>query len=396
MKSLEKQLLQLPVPGQVASQHSEQLIDRIVAQIKLHNGRISFEHYMRMVLTEPGFGYYVSGNQKFGASGDFVTAPEISPLFSQCLANQCGQILSCLTGNDQRNILEFGAGSGTMAAEILLQLERQKNLPVNYFILELSAELKQRQLQTFQQKAPHLLDCVQWLESLPPSSFSGVILANEVLDAMPVHRFFKTGERLGEYYVAWNEGRFIWQQGEFSNNRLADRVKNISGQLPDEYISEVNLAAEAWVATIAETLKQGVVLIVDYGFPQHEYYHLQRNQGTLMCHYRHRSHDNPFVYPGLQDITAHVDFTAIAQAALDAGLQISGYTNQAFFLLANGLENFLQNLDPDSAEYMQLAKQVKTLTMPGEMGELFKAMALSKSYDSPLAGFQLKDMRSRL
>ena len=396
MNSLEKQLLQLPVPTPEARQHSQQLIQAIADEIEQHNGRITFEHYMRMALTEPGLGYYVSGNQKFGESGDFVTAPEISSLFSRCLAHQCAQILSRWPDQGDQQILEFGAGSGVMAADILLELEQLQMLPARYFILELSAELKQRQQQTLQQRAPHLSSCVQWLDTLPESGFCGVVLANEVLDAMPVHRFFKTVEQLGEYYVAWENNQFVWQQGDFSTALIAERVKQVCSALPGEYTSEINMAADAWIATIAERLAQGVVLIIDYGFPQHEYYHPQRNQGTLMCHYRHRSHDNPFLYPGLQDITAHVDFTAVAQAADDAGMQVAGYTSQAFFLIANGLENFLQDVDVNSPDYMRLTQQVKTLTMPGEMGELFKVMALSKTYEGLLQGFQLQDLRSKL
>lgn len=396
MNSLEKQLLQLPVPTEEAHQHSQQLVQAIVDEIEQHNGRISFEHYMRMALTEPGLGYYVSGNQKFGESGDFVTAPEISSLFSRCLARQCAQILSRWPDQGDRQLLEFGAGSGVMAADILLELEQQQMLPARYLILELSAELKQRQQQTLQQRVPHLSSRVQWLDALPASGFCGVVLANEVLDAMPVHRFFKTAEQLGEYYVAWENDQFVWQQGEFSNVLIAERVKQVSSALPDGYTSEINMAADAWIATIAERLAQGVVLIIDYGFPRHEYYHPQRNQGTLMCHYRHRSHDNPFLYPGLQDITAHVDFSAVAQAADDAGMQVAGYTSQAFFLIANGLESFLQDVDVNSPDYMRLTQQVKTLTMPGEMGELFKVLALSKNSDGSLQGFQLHDLRSKL
>jgi len=396
MNSLEKQLLQFPVPDQDAQQHSQQLIQLIVDEIEQRGGRISFERYMSLALTAPGLGYYVSGNQKLGASGDFVTAPEISSLFSRCLARQAAQILSHLYAEGDANLLEFGAGSGVMAADILLQLEQLDVLPTNYFILEVSAELKQRQQETIQKKVAHLMHRVHWLDTLPQSGFRGVVLANEVLDAMPVHRFFKEKKQLGEYFVAWDGKQFVWEKGNFCNEFVATRVNELSDLLSDTYSSEMNLAMDAWVASVAELLNQGVVLVVDYGFPQHEYYHAQRDQGTLMCHYRHRSHDNPLVYPGLQDITAHVNFTAAAEAADAAGLHVAGYNSQAFFLIANGLESVMQSVDVNDPEFLKLSQQIKTLTMPGEMGELFKVMALSKGYDQSLRGFQLQDLRSRL
>ena len=396
MNSLEKQLLQFPIPDQDAQQHSQRLIQMMMDEIEQHGGHISFERYMSLALTAPGLGYYVSGNQKLGASGDFVTAPEISSLFSRCLARQSAQVLSHLHVEGEANLLEFGAGSGVMAADILLELEHLEVLPANYFILEVSAELKQRQQETLQHKAAHLMDRVQWLESLPQSGFRGVVLANEVLDAMPVHRFFKDRSQLGEFFIAWDGQQLVWEKNNFCNEHVASRVKELSGLLPDIYSSEINLAMDAWIASVAEFMHQGVVLVVDYGFPQHEYYHAQRDQGTLMCHYRHRSHDNPLIYPGLQDITAHVNFTAVADAADAAGLHVAGYNSQAFFLIANGLENMLQLVDVNDPEFLKLSQQVKTLTMPGEMGELFKVMALSKGYDQALQGFQLQDLRSRL
>ena len=397
MNSLEKQLLQFPEPGEDARRHSQQLIQLLVKEIEQNSGRISFEHYMALALAAPGLGYYVSGNQKLGAAGDFVTAPEISAFFSHCLARQCAPILGHLSAEGEVNVLEFGAGSGIMAADVLLELERLGQLPSRYLILEVSGELRQRQQQTLQQKAAHLLERVQWLDALPaPRGFRGVVLANEVLDAMPVHLFFKEKETLGEYYVGWNGEQFTWEQGDFSNREIAARVKAISNRLPDHYRSEINLAMDGWLTSVAETLDQAVMFIIDYGFPRQEYYHAQREQGTLMCHYRHRSHDDPFVYPGLQDITAHVDFTAVAEAAHEAGLQVAGYNTQAMFLLANGLDTMLKSSDVNDPEFLRLARQVKTLAMPGEMGELFKVMALTREYDQALQGFQLQDLRAKL
>ncbi len=396
LNSLEKKLLQFPAPDQDAQQHSQLLINRIIEEMVRHDGRISFEKYMSMALTAPGLGYYVSGNRKLGADGDFVTAPEISPLFSRCVARQSAQVLSSLQTNGNANMLEFGAGSGVMAADILLELEQLKVLPERYFILEISAELRQRQLQTIQRMAAHLSDRVTWLDRLPDNGFRGVVLANEVLDAMPVHRFYKDKDQLGEYYVAWEGQRFVWERHQFSDPQVASRVCELSEKLPDCYSSEINLAMNAWIASVSEFLQQGIVLIIDYGFPQHEYYHEQRQQGTLMCHYRHRSHDNPLLYPGLQDITAHVNFTALAEAADAVNLHVAGYNSQAFFLIANGLENMMLAGDMNDPAYIKQAQQVKKLTMPGEMGELFKVMALTREFNTALQGFQLQDLKSRL
>lgn len=395
LKTLEKQLAQLPEPSPAAQHHSRRLVERIVNEIN-ENGPMSFERYMALALTAPGLGYYVSGNQKLGAAGDFVTAPEISPLFSRCVARQCEPVLREVGAQQDADIWEFGAGSGVMAADILLELEQCNCLPRQYCIVEVSAELKERQRETLSAKAPHLLSRVQWLDTLAGQSINGVVLANEVIDALPVHRFYRENDAAGEYYVDWNGERFVWQQGSFSSDAVAQRVNALLAQLPSHYISELNLVADAWIGSLSDVLNQGVVLIIDYGFPRSEYYHSQRNQGTLMCHYQHRAHDDPFVYPGLQDITAHVDFTAVAEAAHDSGLQVSGYNTQAFFLIANGLEEFTHDLDVEDPAYLKAAQQIKTLTMPGEMGELFKVMALTKNYHQPLQGFKLQDLRGRL
>ena len=393
---MKRQILQFPEPDADALQHSQLLTDAIVEEINQQGGQITFERYMALALSKPGLGYYVSGNQKFGASGDFVTAPEISSLFSRCVAQQCMEIISNLPTTSAASILEFGAGTGVMAADILLEMEQLDALPRHYYILEVSAELKQRQQQTLTNKVPHLLGLVEWLDELPADGFNGVILANEVLDAMPVHRFYKDAERTGEYFVGWVNNEFVWKKGQFSFDVLREKVVELEQLIPEGYSSEINLAASAWVSSIAKMLQSGVALIIDYGFPRHEYYHPDRVQGTLMCHYRHRAHEDPFLYPGLQDITAHVDFTAVAEDAYKAGMEIKGYTNQAFFLLGNGVEKYLENKDSSSTEFMKLSQQLKTLTMPGEMGELFKVIALGKEYNEPLKGFSFKDNRSKL
>ncbi|VAW95187.1 SAM-dependent methyltransferase, MidA [hydrothermal vent metagenome] len=384
-------LVRLPEPDGKAQAHSMALIRLIVDEIACAGGQISFARYMELALFAPGLGYYSAGSQKFGASGDFVTAPEISPLFSRCLARQTAEVLENLGGGD---VLEVGAGSGIMAADLLAELALLGSLPEQYFLLELSADLRQRQRETLTQKVPHLLARVQWLDSLPDASFRGVVLANELLDALPVHRFRVEVSGLTERCVCWRDGRFQWCRAEIDDAALAQCLAMLGEGLPEGYESELNLTAGGWIGSVAALLQAGVVLLIDYGFPRHEYYHPQRDRGTLMCHYRHRAHDDPFVYPGLQDITAHVDFTAVAECAVDSGLNVLGYNTQGLFLLANGITELAQS--DDEHEQRLLAQQVRTLTLPGEMGELFKVIALGRDYDAPLRGFMLQDLRGKL
>ncbi|MGM0593848.1 MAG: class I SAM-dependent methyltransferase, partial [Pseudomonadota bacterium] len=345
-------------------------------------------------LYAPGLGYYSAGSGKFGEAGDFVTAPELSPLFSRCLARQCAEVLAGIGGGE---ILEFGAGSGVMAADILAELARLEQLPPRYCILELSADLRQRQQQTIEQRVPELASRVVWLDALPEAGFRGVVLANEVLDAMPVHRFVIDNGEPHQLDVVWDGKEFLLESGP-PDAALYTRLKQLQQQygLAEGYYSEINLRAEEWVRSLAGFLAQGVALLIDYGFPQREFYHPQRSMGTLMCHYRHRAHDDALTLVGLQDITAHVDFTAVGEAALDAALAVRGYTSQANFLIANGVTELLAEAEGDARVQLALSAQVKRLTMPGEMGELFKVMALSRGWEGPLRGFALKDERERL
>lgn len=287
-----------------------------------------------------------------------------------------------------------------MAADILLYLKQQDKLPKEYWILELSADLRERQQETIAKKIPEFLHKVKWLDELP-DTFSGVVVANELLDAMPVQLFQKKENDINEINVVWHNDHFAFRFNSSFDQRLLQRVKNIEAELATEfdsgYLSEINFAAEDWIKSIAERLQSGVIILIDYGFPQHEYYHSQRNQGTLMCHYRHRTHPDAFVYPGLQDITAHVDFTAMADAALESGMRVLGYTNQANFLMGAGLLD-IAGLDKQQTEtqQMEVAAQVKKLTLPHEMGELFKVIGFSKNRDIALAAFAFHDMRSSL
>jgi SAM-dependent MidA family methyltransferase len=382
----------LPPPNSEAIAHSQRLVDLIQQDIKQAGGSIPFVEFMNSALYAPSLGYYSSSIRKFGAEGDFITAPEISPLFSQCLAKQCQQVLASF---DEGVILEFGAGSGIMAANILQALESMKQLPKQYLILELSADLQLRQRETLQAQVPHLLDRIQWLKSLPTEPIQGVILANEVLDAMPVQRFRLDEQGVSEFYVGNNnDTSFVWETANSSDESLLTIVEAL--HLDVGYVSELNLALPAWIQALSDILTAGLVLLIDYGFPSSEYYHPQRNQGTLMCHYQHYAHDNPLILVGLQDITAHVNFTAVAEAADAAKLHVSGYTNQGNFLLACGLIELLSAFDfNDSKNYLQQTQAVKKLMLPHEMGELFKIMALSRNLSIPLLGF-VNDERVRL
>ena len=350
---------------------------------------------MELALYAPGLGYYTAGSAKLGEEGDFITAPEISPLFSQALANAILPIL-----DSETIILEVGAGRGRMAADILTFLSQKNKLPKEYWILELSADLRERQKQTIKKTAPKLIGKVKWLDELP-NQFSGVVFANELLDAMPVQLFQKEENDIHEVNVTWLNDQFSFQTKSSFDERLVTRVKEIESELENDfqsgYVSEINFAAEDWLKSIAEKLQQGVIVLVDYGFPRHEYYHAQRTQGTLMCHYRHRTHPDAFVYPGLQDITAHVDFTAMADAALESNLKIIGYTNQVSFLMgADLLELSAIDENQDTQQQMETASQIKKLTLPHEMGELFKVIGFSKNCDIDLPAFEFRDSRNSL
>lgn len=381
---------ELPLPKAEERALSDKLQRRIREEIDSSGGSIPFARFMELALYAPGLGYYAAGLRKFGAGGDFVTAPELGSLFARCLARPCQSILAESGSSD---ILEAGAGSGVLAGDLLLELESLNSLPMHYFILELSAELKTRQAETLRRKAPHLVHRVHWLDTLP-ASFSGILLANELLDAMPVERFKITENGVHQLRVAWENDRFTWREIP-ADSAIRTRLDPFS--LPPSYTSEINLQAEAWIRSVADILKQGALLLIDYGFPRAEYYHSQRTQGTLMCHYRHRAHDDPLMFVGLQDITAHVDFTAIAEAAVETGLSLLGYTSQAAFVIGCGLEQLVAGSDPEKTrDHLELTQQIKKLTLPHEMGELYKVMALGRGVKELLPGFSLQDRRGRL
>ncbi len=379
----------LPEPSEEARAHSDRVAQRIRAEIEAGGGWIAFSRYMELALYAPGLGYYSAGARKLGREGDFVTAPEISPLFGRTLARQVRQVLAA--GMD--SVLEVGAGSGALAATVLEELERLGAAPRSYLILELSADLRERSRDTIAARVPHLVERVAWLNGLP-ASFSGVVIGNEVLDAMPTDVVRVRHGSIEECGVAAPNGRFEW-----SCRPASGELARIAGalNLPEGYRTEIQRSACAFVRSLADALDQGVALFVDYGFPASEYYHPQRSEGTLMCHYRHRAHADPFFLPGLQDITSHIDFSAVARAAAESGLEVQGYTSQGQFLLNCGLTELLPAGSAESpSDFLPLSNQINRLTSPAEMGELFKVIAFGRRYADPLAGFARGDRRHAL
>jgi SAM-dependent MidA family methyltransferase len=387
-KALNVQGKLLPSPEPFALAVSQKLLKTIQNAIAESNGKIDFACFMEMALYTPGFGYYSAGAYKFGRQGDYITAPELSPLFAQCLAKATRAILSEI---NQPSILEIGAGSGILAVELLLALKAEQALPTAYYILERSSDLKQRQQKLLNERLPEFYGCIHWLNDWP-QEFAGVVLANEVLDALPVQRFYISPEGITACFISSEDGALKcgWEP---ASGLLLNRVQAIQAEFlseVDNYQSEISLLIPGWLQGLATCLQQGVIILIDYGFPRREYYHPQRQQGTLMCHYQHQAHTDFLLWPGLQDITAHIDFTLVAEAAVAAGLEVLGYTSQAAFLLENGLLDFIA---PENINHKQ---HVKLLTSPQEMGEMFKVMVLGKDFNHSVPGLLFADRRHRL
>lgn len=370
----------LPPPDTVALAHSAQLTALIRARIAEAGGWLAFADYMELALYAPGLGYYAAGATKFGAAGDFVTAPELTPLFGQTLATTLAAVLAEVGGD----CLELGAGSGRLAAAVLPELARLGQLPEHYAILELSADLRERQRAFLAATIPELVGRVVWLDALP-EHFTGGIFGNEVLDATPVQRVRWAGEGLFVQGVVWQGERFVVAERPLISGPVFTAAQAL--MVAPGVTSEIGLAARGLMQTLAERLVAGAVVWVDYGFPQAEFYHPQRADGTLMCHYRHHSHVDPFVWPGLNDITAHVDFSAIATVAEAAGLAVLGYAPQAAYLLEAGVLDRLQTMDTGCADYFPVVSAVQKLLQPHEMGELFKVLAVGRGVSTPLPGF---------
>ncbi len=369
--------------------HSRALVELIAAEIAQSGGWIGFDRYMELALYAPGLGYYGGGAAKFGGAGDFVTAPEISALFGHTVARQVAEILEA-TGGD---VLELGAGTGRLAADLLQALADLGRLPERYRILEVSADLADRQKQRLLHLDAALASRVVWIDRVP-GSFHGVIVANEVLDALPTHLILWQEDVVLERGVSRAGDGFVWEDRAIADPILLAQAQRLCP--PPPYLSEIGVSAPALVRTLAGALDRGVLLAIDYGFGEREYYHPQRDRGTLMCHYRHRAHDDPFFLPGLQDITSHVDFTAATCAATQSGLDALGYTTQAQFLINLGITDLMAGTPArDAAAYLPLAAQAQKLLSPAEMGELFKVIAFGRGLQLPLAGFRSGD-KSRL
>jgi SAM-dependent MidA family methyltransferase len=369
--------------------------DYLLRQINAAGGWLSFERFMDLALYAPGLGYYSGGAQKLGRGGDFTTAPEISPLFGACVAGQCAEILQTL---ESASILEIGAGSGRLAADLLARLESEGRLPERYLILEISADLRERQHEQLAKRLPHLLDRVQWLDQPPAEPFDGVIVANEVLDALPVARFRWHRAFVEELGVAFIDGEIGWaaRPAAASMTRICGELA-ASGGWDDGYVSEYCPRLAAWILAVTQSLRKGAALWFDYGLPRAQYYLAERRDGTLISHFRHQVSDNPLANLGLQDITAWVDFTALAEASRDAGFEVAGFTTQAHFLAGLNIDREMQRAAAgDENLFARLAIQARQLLLPGEMGERFKAMACLKNLDTALSGFALLDLRHTL
>ena len=391
-----------------ATEHSARARAHLMNQIEAAGGWLAFERFMDLALYAPALGYYSGGAQKLGADGDFTTAPEVSRLFGACVAVQCAEILSELRSG---SVLEIGAGSGRLAADILARLESEGRLPVRYSILEISADLRERQRAYLERRLPHLLARVHWLDRPPEQPFEGVILANEVLDALPVARFRwressvdESGavNELGvvdELGVAISGGQFIWEArtANAAMTRICAELSARNDRWDDGYVSEYCPRMSAWVQSVTQPLARGAVLWIDYGLPRAQYYLPERRDGTLVCHYRHRMSGNPFAHVGLQDITAWVDFTRVAEASRDAGLDVAGFTTQAHFLAGLQIDREMQfAAGGDENLFARLGSEARQLLLPGEMGERFKVMACLRAMDIPLSGFKILDLRHTL
>jgi len=354
---------------------------------------------MELALYAPGLGYYVAGSAKLGPAGDFVTAPETSALFGACIANQCAEVLGHFV---EGSILELGAGTGALAVQVLRQLEALGTIPDRYLILEPSPDLAERQRHAITEQVPDLAHRVSWVQVLP-EAIEAIVLANEVMDAMPVHRF-----RIGDDGEA--QEVFVRESGDelqealapVRSPGLAEAIASIRADGPTlapGYASEVNLRLAPWLDALARSLGRGLLLLIDYGYPRTAYYQPDRGMGTLMCHLRHRAHSDPYSHPGLQDITAHVDFSAAARAGIEAGLRLAGFTTQAHFLIGCGIDALIMRSAGGPGQGMpdlDLVTGAKQLLLPSAMGERFKVLGLSKGLAGPWCGFSVRDLVDRL
>jgi SAM-dependent MidA family methyltransferase len=392
-----------PTPGEreltlddAAAAHAARVRAALLEKIRANGGYLSFEKFMEFALYAPGLGYYSGGAQKLGRDGDFTTAPEVSALFGACVAAQCAEVFEEI---ETPVLMEIGAGTGRLALDVLTRLESSGQLPAGYWILDNSADLRDRQRRLFEQRAPQLLDRVHWLDAPPEEDFEGVIIANEVLDALPVARFRWRSQGIEEFGITLEQDRLAWSTRAAAPDMTAacQQLASAAGDWDEGYVSEYCPRLAAWTLAVTRKLKRGAVLWFDYGLPRAQYYLAERHDGTLLCHFRHRAHEDPMALPGLQDITAWVDFTALAEASDSAGFELAGFTTQAHFLAATGIDREMQRLAAgDTASFARLASQARQLMLPGEMGERFKVMAWLRGMDRELKGMSLVDLRHSL
>lgn len=358
-----------------ALDHSHKLKAHIISQIKAHGGSISFQDYMQIALYAPGLGYYMAGQQKFGQAGDFITAPEISPLFGYAIGHALRQELERYP---QKNLLEVGAGSGKLASQILTYFTQDGTRFDQYYILELSPDLKARQQAYLTETVPHCLDKIIWLDHLPSEPFSGVIFGNEVLDALPVVRFTQKNKQLYEIVITVDENQQLTPTEQpFQDATLAAEIFQLQqtfGPWPEGYTSEYCALLPAWLESLSDCLTKGSMLFIDYGYLASEYYRPERTDGTLCCYHQHRQTGDPFSLPGLQDITAHVNFSQVMDSAETLGWQITQFQTQAEFLCTQHIEQWL-----DSPPSLEQQSALRHLLLPQMMGEMFKAILLRKN-----------------
>jgi len=390
----------LPLPDDEARAHSERLAAFIRNEIAAEGGSIPFSRFMERSLYAPGLGYYSAGSTKFGEAGDFTTAPELGPLFASCVAQAVAPVLQQIGPGAE--FFEIGGGSGAFAEIMLKRLLDLDALPARYAILEPSADLRERQRERLGRRLiPPVFDLVEWLDAPPSEPWNGVLFANEVVDALPTPRFtLRDGEVFEEGVALDGEGRFI-RTDRPADALLAAAVRHVERYLgepfPDGYRSELLPQLPYWVQAVMGGLDRGAMLFADYGHPRREFYQADRDDGTLRAYYRHRVHNDAYLWPGLQDITASVDFTALAEAGTHAGFDLAGYTTQANFLLGNGLQERLDEAQEraDETTLLRLRNEAKRLTLPSEMGERFQVMGFSCDVEFG-AAFLFNDLSWRL
>ena len=393
------QKTQLPKLSKQEIQRSRELFDVIAHEISENNGKISFAHFMGKALYEPRLGYYTANKYKIGHQGDFTTAPMISSLFSDTFAHQFAQILPKL--GEDASIVEFGAGTGQFAVDCLSYLKMLGCLPKAYYIVELSSDLKAQQQQLLKQKLPQYFEHVYWLDALPQQQLNAIVFANEVMDAMPVERFIYDNDRFYQLMVGIEHEVFVYDRQIIKQQALHEACQALmfkSNEIPQPYCSEINLWIKPWIKSIAQCLNKGVIFLCDYGYSQALYYHTARVEGTLQCYYQHHIHSNPLIYVGVQDITAHVNFSVVADAAIKAGFELDGFSTQGNFLIASGITEIYQQkcIKANKTEEMVLSQQVKQLTLATDLAENFKVMSLSYNYNDTIDAFDNIDLSHTL